>query len=168
MKRLTPAQFRAEGYLQEVNRVFLHPLGLALEVVFGEDGREVFGEVWDERDDPEGIVFADSEWGDRQIERAVRIFEELDQRAEARRKRLGFIVQPIADRHDLGSLDQIPLLPDGGWESALAQREARAASEAMVRNGVPSDVAHRIYASIALAIHLECAQRERAALSRRP
>lgn len=33
IKRIDAAEFQAEGYLQEVNRRFLHPLGLALEAV---------------------------------------------------------------------------------------------------------------------------------------
>lgn len=49
--------FRRLGLLQELNRQFLHPLGLALEVVVEDDGSERFGNVWDYRDDPEGIVF---------------------------------------------------------------------------------------------------------------
>jgi hypothetical protein len=40
------AKFRALGYLQEVNRLLLHPLGLALEVVVAEDGTEFLGGVW--------------------------------------------------------------------------------------------------------------------------
>ena len=39
-KRITPAEFRAAGLLQEVNRQFLHPLGLALEVIAPADGKE--------------------------------------------------------------------------------------------------------------------------------
>lgn len=53
------SEFRKLGLLQEINRQFLHPLGLALEVVIEEDGSEHFGQLWDYRDDPEGIGFAD-------------------------------------------------------------------------------------------------------------
>lgn len=35
IKRIDIAEFREDGYLQEVNRNFLHPYGLALEVVGG-------------------------------------------------------------------------------------------------------------------------------------
>lgn len=56
-KKMTPKEFREQGYLQEVNRRFLHPLGLALEVVREVDGTERFGDVWDSREDPEGFVF---------------------------------------------------------------------------------------------------------------
>lgn len=52
-------EFREGGFLQEANRLFFHPLGLALEVVVEDDGTEHLGGVWDYRDDPEGVVFGD-------------------------------------------------------------------------------------------------------------
>lgn len=67
---MTAEEFRDLGYLQEVNRQFLHPLGLALEVVIEEDGTTRFGEVWDCRDDAGGIVF-DAGAINRQKARAV-------------------------------------------------------------------------------------------------
>lgn len=77
IKRIDIKEFREKGYLQEVNRRFFHPLGLALEVVVEEDGSEHLGGVWDYRDDPEGVYFEnigldftkrdfiDQEWGRR-------------------------------------------------------------------------------------------------------
>ena len=58
---MTVKEFRAAGYLRQVNRQFFHPLGMALEVVIDEEGNERFGEVWDYRDDPEGIRFAEED-----------------------------------------------------------------------------------------------------------
>ena len=58
MKRMSVKEFRKTGLLQEVNRRFLHPLGLALEVIVEDNGNERFGEIWDCRYDPEGIRFA--------------------------------------------------------------------------------------------------------------
>ena len=52
-------EFRREGYLQELNRQFLHPLGLALEVIVEDDGSETLGGIWDYRSDPEGIRYAE-------------------------------------------------------------------------------------------------------------
>lgn len=53
-------EFLNEGYLQEVNRKFFHPLGLALAVNCDEDGVVTgIAGLWDYRDDPEGIVFGD-------------------------------------------------------------------------------------------------------------
>ena len=58
IKRMDVKEFRKLGYLQELNRQFLHPLGLALEVVIDEDtGNESFGGVWDYREDLKGISY---------------------------------------------------------------------------------------------------------------
>jgi len=57
VKRMPIKEFREFGFLQEVNRQFFHPIGLALEVLVDEDGNEYLGGVWDCRDDPEGIKF---------------------------------------------------------------------------------------------------------------
>jgi hypothetical protein len=52
-------EFRERGYLQEVNRLFFHPLGMALAVEQGDDGEWRFVGVLDARDDPEGFMFED-------------------------------------------------------------------------------------------------------------
>lgn len=57
-RNLDVREFRTLGYLQEVNRLFMHPLGLALSVAINEDGTEQLGPIWDYRDDPEGLGFA--------------------------------------------------------------------------------------------------------------
>jgi hypothetical protein len=59
MKRIDIAEFRDIGYLQEANRRFFHPLGLALEVRVDEAGNETISGVEDCRDDPEGMVYFD-------------------------------------------------------------------------------------------------------------
>ncbi len=60
VKRIDIKEFRSKGFLQEANRLFFHPLGLALEVIINEeDGSEKLGGVWDYRDDPEGMLFGD-------------------------------------------------------------------------------------------------------------
>ena len=50
-------EFREKGFLQEANRLFFHPLGLALSVDIDDDGNERLFGVWDFRHDPEGIIF---------------------------------------------------------------------------------------------------------------
>ncbi len=58
VKRINLTEFREAGYLQEVNRCFFHPLGLALEVKVDEKTKETtLVGVWDYRDDPEGITY---------------------------------------------------------------------------------------------------------------
>jgi len=60
IKRMTAKEFRKEGFLLELNRQFLHPLGLALECIINEETEnEVFGTIWDYRDDQEGMFFGD-------------------------------------------------------------------------------------------------------------
>ena len=56
MKYMSVKEFRELGILQELNRAFLHPLGLALEVVVHHFGHEEFGRVW-MTDDPEGFTY---------------------------------------------------------------------------------------------------------------
>ena len=60
VKTITAREFMDRGYLQEVNRQFLHPLGLALAISIDEDDPDDPGEfysVWDYREDPEGMTF---------------------------------------------------------------------------------------------------------------
>ena len=58
VRRVDVKEFRSLGFLQEANRKFFHPLGLALEVIVNEDGTETIGGIWDYRDDPEGNFFS--------------------------------------------------------------------------------------------------------------
>lgn len=74
-------EFVETGFLQEVNRRLLHRCGLALTVQEGEGFMELFG-VRDVRDDPEGIIFDESEppdWRKRN-----RVNEALNARIAAR------------------------------------------------------------------------------------
>lgn len=119
------AAFRERGYLQEANRQFFHPLGLALEwtsgltrdavekmlaargVRFGHDAIDnvmafVFAAgldkphlsgVWDYRDDPEGMSYGD---GVIDPVKAERFNREWAEKADVRRARLGYIIQPVA------------------------------------------------------------------------
>jgi hypothetical protein len=92
MKYLDPAEFQSLGFLQEVNRLVLHPCGLALSVAHAEDGTVTLGPIWDERDDPEGIYFG----GDYSelFPHAQRVAALRDSKRSARRASLGYIVQP--------------------------------------------------------------------------
>lgn len=92
INHMTVKEFRELGYLQELNRRFLHPLGLALEVVVdSETKEESFGNVWDYRDDPEGIIYAS---GIIDAEKAARIYDEETNLEFTRLAKLGFVVQP--------------------------------------------------------------------------
>jgi hypothetical protein len=81
-KRISIKEFRDEGYLQEANRLFFHPLGLALEVIIDEESGETkLGGVWDSRHDPEGILF--DGWDSL---KAGNVLGELLERRKARAK----------------------------------------------------------------------------------
>lgn len=91
-KYMSIKEFRESGYLQEINRRFLHPLGIAIEVVQHANGQEYFGKIWDAREDPEGMIF-----GEGMIDpaKAEFIYEQMDSRARDRMKALGWFEQPI-------------------------------------------------------------------------
>lgn len=90
-KKMSVQEFREFGYLQELNRRFLHVLGLALEVVVNEDGSETLGGIWDSRDDPEGLVYGPDTM---ESEKTQRVAEELRKRKHIRAQKLGFVIQP--------------------------------------------------------------------------
>ena len=99
VKRIDIKEFRQKGYLQELNRVFLHPLGLALEIIQEENGDEKLGGVWDYREDTEGIYFdlANSP-KERQHDfknKANYIKSQFDKRWADREKVLGFDIEPV-------------------------------------------------------------------------
>lgn len=90
IQRIDIKEFREVGFLQEVNRLFFHPLGLALEIVVGDDGSERLGGVWDSRDDAEGIAFQDGPDDDK----ANRVAAERRRHTSARVSLLGDSIQP--------------------------------------------------------------------------
>lgn len=108
--RMDIKEFREKGFLQEVNRQFFHPLGLALEVHINEDtGEETLGEIWDYRSDPEGIIFDYSNSKPERVsmakEKAENVKEELKKHIEARKKFFGNKtgIEPIKSRlNDIG------------------------------------------------------------------
>lgn len=63
VKSIDLKEFHELGFLQEINRRFLHPIGLAMSLTItkDDDTGEVtsveFDKIWDYRDDPEGVFF---------------------------------------------------------------------------------------------------------------
>lgn len=88
---MDPQEFIDGGYLQELNRRFLHPLGLALEVQ-AADGNEFITRVWDYRSDPDGMNFG-GELPDPQ--KASKIDAEWRDKSATREKTVGYVVQPV-------------------------------------------------------------------------
>jgi hypothetical protein len=78
-------EFGREGYLQEVNRQFFHPHGLALEITCDlSEGNDAYSNavitgIWDYRDDPEGIIFGgskDPEYREEKKQKAENVRQE--------------------------------------------------------------------------------------------
>lgn len=92
-------EFRELGYLQEVNRMFFHPLGLALEALEDDDGTMTLSGVWDYRDDPEGIRFGDGDYEERK-RKADYVHNQIKERREARQDAVGYWIQPLENRCD--------------------------------------------------------------------
>lgn len=95
---MTLQEFYDEGYLQELNRGFLHPLGLAIRVKIEKvDGEEVvkgFGGIVDKRDEPHEIFFAEGEIDKDAIEN---VNDQSVMGFEKRFEELGFVIQDPQD-----------------------------------------------------------------------
>lgn len=95
VRYMTAEEFRDGGYLLEANRRFFHPLGLALEVDLDSDGKHIIA-VWDCRDDPEGVNFADGLLDRQEMrDKVAKVRLEEIQRAPDRVAALGYNVQPM-------------------------------------------------------------------------
>ena len=88
---ISPEEFRSAGYLQEVNRQFLHRLGLAMGVVY-EGDRAVGYQIYDDRDDLTGWQYGPGVMSKAKEER---IALALALRDAARQEALGYVVQPV-------------------------------------------------------------------------
>lgn len=97
IKYIDIAKFRSEGFLQELNRQFLHPLGLALELIINDDGTEKLGGIWDYRE--EGIYYDLQNSSNERIEqfrkKAQYVEEQRKQLSDKRIETNGWIVEPI-------------------------------------------------------------------------
>ena len=107
-RQLSAAEFRKRGYLQEVNRRFLHPLGLAMFIDKDPDtGEESLGGVYDCQDEAEGVYYgwpAGSDGARIMGERAREVEAEWAARSHPRTEKLGFMVQPV-EADPLAGLD---------------------------------------------------------------
>ena len=90
-KTMDIEEFRSEGYLQEVNRRFFHPLGMALYINKEADGRETLGGIFDSRDDSEGYRFAHNAPPDEIKKKNIQ--DMWDEKEVVRRKVLGYMIQ---------------------------------------------------------------------------
>jgi hypothetical protein len=90
MKQMSIDEFRDLGLLQEINRKFLHPLGLAMFVAIGAGAETTIGGIFDGRDDPEGFCFGGVDAG-----KARRVDQLFTERSHARLAELGYVIQPV-------------------------------------------------------------------------
>jgi hypothetical protein len=93
--RITQDELYDFGYLQEANRRFFHPLGLALDHL---------GHVWDCRDIPEGRSY---EKKDLDEEKFMRVQRQWYDRKRPRILRFGYMVQPISERLEYAGLPRL-------------------------------------------------------------
>lgn len=95
---MTASEFREKGFLQELNRKFLHPMGLALQVIGDKNGNITgFGQVTHVADDLEGMRFIDLSDNDS-IKKAEYVEKYFNERKQIREKALGYIIQPMGDK----------------------------------------------------------------------
>lgn len=86
-------EFHDSGLLHEVNRQFLHPLGLALAMSFEPDTNVpiALGPIY-ETDDPEGYRFKQLD-----VEKILKVNRRWVQYASVRREVLGYVIQSTTD-----------------------------------------------------------------------
>ena len=94
IKYLDIKEFVDLGLLQEVNRRFFHPIGLALEVRQDDDGNFSLSGIWDDRGDPEGTIFGDRD-GTPYLPRpeAIATYDNMV-KAGSRQVHFGWVIQP--------------------------------------------------------------------------
>ena len=100
IKHIDIKEFRERGYLQEANRRFFHPLGLALEVTQEEDGSEHLSGVWDYRKDPEGMEFGGPDGYGLDARKALNVEEDRLAHEAARKRLWGQVIQPLDNAMD--------------------------------------------------------------------
>lgn len=101
-KTIPLTELRDTGYLQEANRQFFHPLGLALTVDLDTD--TLYVQDWRDIDN-EGGFFAEHELVDAE-QKAANIAHELQLRAPQRVAYCGHIIQPIPGHGKTGVRQQ--------------------------------------------------------------
>jgi hypothetical protein len=106
-------EFQALGFVQEINRLVLHPAGLALEVRVDEDGRRTLGGVWDYRDDPEGVYYHESVLDADAVRKAATVRELAAAKCHAREDLLGDCIQPLPGHVPDDPPDEPLVIPDG-------------------------------------------------------
>ena len=112
-------EFREFGFLQEVNRLFLHPLGLALAIsVDDKTKEEKLCGVWDCRDDLAGVSYKEID-----LDKASRVAKFARERIATRKAELGYVIQPAGSGLDWLVVDWLTHTSDN--ESELIEERLR-------------------------------------------
>jgi hypothetical protein len=99
IKYMDLKEFVEDGYLQEANRLFFHPLGLALSVSVDDDtGETTLHEIWDYREDPEGMMFGGPDHYGLDSDKSKIVSDERARHVDARLKLFGQMIQPLEPR----------------------------------------------------------------------
>lgn len=105
IKKISIKEFRKSGYLQELNRRFLHPLGLALEVFIDDDGNESLSGIWDYREDKEGIIYDINNSDEERKEKFKKNKEFIDyqfkKKLEERKNKIGYEIESIPNSPEI-------------------------------------------------------------------
>ena len=93
MEYMSIEEFMEEGYLQEVNRLYFHIMGMALEVTEDLVTGEFVLSVQAHRADEEGVRFDD--FSATEVDKAVKLKDEFFRRMAIRTaSSFGFGIQP--------------------------------------------------------------------------
>jgi hypothetical protein len=95
MANISIDEFHERGYLQEVNRQFLHPLGLALQIsVDSETGKKRLYAINDNRHVKGGMVFEPQLLSSAKTQA---VEDEMNEKAQERLDLYGYIIQPVGE-----------------------------------------------------------------------
>ena len=86
-------EFWKSGLLQETNRQFLHPLGLAMGVMVSDGGDATGIILLDYRDEVAGVVFGEIDAD--MLRKHKNVVAEQGRRARIRQEQLGWVQQPM-------------------------------------------------------------------------
>ena len=115
IKKIDIKEFRESGYLQEANRRFFHPLGLAIEVTKEGDGDFISG-ICDYRDDIEGVYYdinnSDEERKSKFKKNKDFIDKQLKIKLSNRKSKLGFGIEPIKESPEIPNDDFLSLVAE--------------------------------------------------------
>lgn len=100
------------GLLFEINRLLLHPLGLALQVELDEQGKiKPLRSIQDFRDDPIGLIFPDEAMVAGQ-EKLASFIQSVKKPLTIREKMLGYIVQGTPNTYNSQIVDVAQAVPN--------------------------------------------------------